>query len=339
MELVKQKSYNKCYFDNTGFIFIGNKYAHLAGFRHNKFILRPYFENLTIEYDFDGNYMSHRAKGDDELNLKEYREYNVKKIAKTFHHAWFFKRHGMQVDTFESSMNHTSFSNQNDFPIMLEMNDKICAENCTCCEIEEWICGFIKLTRWSRQGVNVFITSLIEDNSIISLFHNDNNDYLDGDSGTSVYVLNDKNILMWNDGDCPSVLLIKNHLIKKNRLIKNKKELNAIPGKIVECALDLRKKFKIFDQSIIDLFYSIIDNERYSIYQWGNLGYCIKKIPVTKPTKKDVRIYICYKSDVRHDTLKLMNDDKTKSLEICITDMDYKLTKKIYEFVKNNIDI
>lgn len=118
------------------------------------------------------------------------------------------------------------------------------------------ICGNIKLVRWSGDKP-LFIISHVEDNRIISATCFDHCHFLDGDSGTSVYVVNGKNILMWNDGDCPSVLLMRN---------KSKGKLNPLDKATMADAKSIESLFKDLRQSIVNLLYRFYDEERYGVH-------------------------------------------------------------------------
>lgn len=79
----------------------------------------------------------------------------------------------------------------------------------------------------------MLILSTIEDNNIISMYIDNDMNYIGGDSRNHVFILQNKNILMVNKGDASNVLLIKN----------NKYNLNSINKSMLD-AQETRKSFQ-----------------------------------------------------------------------------------------------
>lgn len=108
--------------------------------------------------------------------------------------------------------------------------------------------------------------------------------YVDGDSGTHVYVLDKKHVLIRNEGDCPSVLL----LVKQNSLRRDTnsdEELDPFSVHITEAAQSLVYSHGQLKHAIVRLFQSIIDENRFAAYQNKDLSvFSIK----TKQNNKNI---------------------------------------------------
>lgn len=251
-----------------GFTFIGHKQIFLTTFKEDGFILMPYHRPYDpIEYDFNGKFVrkwteveydASIPKGHYRHNLHEPHKKVVEVATKVI---WDNRSRHSQEGPPKDLITTTTYDNQSEFQ---ETINSIGDVN----EVEEWICGDIKLVRWSGKK-SLFIISHIADNRIISAVCFDEYNFTDGDCGTSVYVVNEKHILMYNDGDCPSVLLMQNRS-------KNTK-LSPISRGTMTDAESVEHHFNGLRQSIINLLYRFYDEELYGVYLESGGKYCVKK--------------------------------------------------------------
>lgn len=229
--------------DDKGYSFMGNDSAFLSTITGNSFVILPYSGNSYIEYDFNGMFVdSHPRKIGNHFQLKLINDPNV-------------------VEIWQTTLK-DEFNNRSEFEKLIDY--RLPCIHDSDYQHEHWICGDTKLTRfwkWDQNDSHVlFIISSTVDNNIISAVHLNKAHYLDGDSGTHIYLLNGKNLLVHNDGDCPSVLLIKNN-------DPNAESSDPVPKRMMMSADNLKSCFEQYKQSIFDFIYSIIDDGEFGIYE------------------------------------------------------------------------
>ena len=243
------------------FRFFGNSSAFLYNFFENSFMFRPYHSETTYEYDFEGNCINTYKtetlyKGIKPLPWYEDIPITITKVAETFYDCWSLKDHGIKTakHPHKRSIKCTGFKNEDMFPIFSNFNN----DTNNFSEIQEWTCGQLVLTRFSKDRHVIFVIS--KNNEIISICHNDKYDFVDGDSGTHVYILNNKNIFIYNNGDSPSLMLITNC---------SNITLTPISANIIVNAQKIGALWTDFRQSIINLLYGIINEKKYGIWEYG----------------------------------------------------------------------
>lgn len=235
--------------NHKGYSFMGNPSSNLLAITKTSFIVHPYASDSYIEYDFNGR----------PLNVYTYEETRNK-----FEYRSVDKTNVIEIMEYKST---NDYGNRAEFEKLIDY--KIPSSNDSEYEVERWLCDSIIITRlckWTKGDAQVlFIISSTNNNDIISMVHLDKPHYLDGDSGTRLYLLNSRNILVDNDGDCPSVLLIKN-----NDLSTNATPLKPIPKGLMDTTLSVKSQFVSYKQSIINFIYGIIDNDEFGIYEKKN---------------------------------------------------------------------
>ena len=241
------------------FRFFGNSSAFLNVFFESSFVFHPYHSDSMYEYNFEGKLVkiSNRKEWESQNQNVGWWKSNlpktITKVAQTFHDCWSFEGHGIKTlkHPFKRTRKYTGFNNEKNFPALSKFND-IHYDNS---EVEEWTCGLFVLTRFCKGKNVIFVIS--KNNEILSVMENGNYDFVDGDSGTQVYILNNKNILIYNDGDSPSVLLITN---------SSNTTLTPITENIVLCSQNVEEFWTKLRQGIINLLFSILDEKVYGIY-------------------------------------------------------------------------
>ena len=247
------------------FTFLGNTRCSFEGFTVTKhtFFIRLESSKEYAEFNYDGEPTLINMDNMDTQNkhnpLNSCDDVDVIKVKRTFHDAWYFKCHGIKTPShlFLINKDFVQFSNVDDYPIIKKMNSQLPHFS----ELEEWELGTLKLTRWTKMKMTAFIISKISNNAIVSLM-SCGTDFCDGDSGTHVYLLRGKNILICNHGDSPSVLLIRNEQnIPSDMRIQ----------KVVNKSCQMKNNLQSFTQSIVDFLYTIFDEQIYKIsYQNEN---------------------------------------------------------------------
>lgn len=322
--------------NSRGFEFFGNESAFFRGFSsdpkvfngfsENTFVFKPYHDKKVYEYDFEGNFIQeHDEKEWDKANYKRWYEEHpkngVQKVAKTFEDSSNFKYHNIKTEkhSHRRTIQHTGFSNESDFQIMNDFNLLKCDES----EVEEWTCGSLVLSRFSKglsqEGWLMFVIS--KNNQILSIMKNSQHDFCDGDSGTHVFILKNKNIFVFNDGDSPSVLFIRNDTNDK---------LYVIEDKIIKLSQDMKNYWTQFKQSIVNLFYSIIDEEKYGLWESSReTKLCNSELfRICEREKRKVIVRLV----LDNDHMYIISDDEESSeIEINLNDLSYNSVKKILE--------
>ena len=271
--------------NNKEFTPIGNDFAYLVNFTREGFIIKPYYETDHLEYDFNGDLLRKITEQEYEESRKHKGSLawmngfdKFKNVVEVYGHDEEYgnTHHGQLVQPRLLPMKDKMYNNQSDFQTTIDkMGD---APKVT--SVGEWVCGNIKLTRWSCDKP-LFIVSDTKSNNIISVAGFDNDHFLDGDAGTHVYVLNEKNILMWNDGDHPSVLLFRNNS-------ETLKLSNPIPKKMMAEAKMLETTFANFRQLICNLLYLFYDEGKYQVYLHsnGSMYSIMRRTNSNKPEKE-----------------------------------------------------
>jgi len=180
--------------NNVEYKWFGDPMGTLYHLESDSFMIRDYYSgNEGNKYDLNGQFVkSFIIESDLRINF------------------------GLRVDDSWKRAEHydgedihkVEYSNENMFPLVRKVNDQKCTDDRCRCENEEWYCGDTKLVRWNKHNMTVFILSKISDDSIITIYNNNECKYMDGDCGTLVW-FKDGDILMSNSGDAPSVLFLK----------------------------------------------------------------------------------------------------------------------------------
>jgi hypothetical protein len=282
-----------------GFTFIGNNNASLLQFTDKSFVMSPYYGDEYLEYDFEGQLLNkytrdeYEKKFDSVKSTVAARNNTIKNV----------------VEIAVKEAEHTTYNNQSVFQPIISI------EQANESEGEEWICGDITLTRWISKNPLFIISSA---NDVISLARFDKHQYLDGDSGTRVYVLNQKNILMLNDGDCPSVLLFKNN--------STVLPANPLPRKMISSARTLTETFNELNQAIVNFLYEFYDEDKYAVYVCSDAKYIIK----------------CRATDQLILTVKQKGAELQIILDKCsltvdIDSLDYETVKAVRKLTENTL--
>ena len=185
---------------STGFKFIGSDWTFLNYICDGHFVLKQYDGGLYIDYGFNGipiaqfdssKYDYDMGSIDDASNDK------IENVMEIYSVTYRFKERVLTVDDID-------YTNKDTF--------KDFFKKLPCGELrrEKWKWGNKVLTRWASMHCDsqVFVISSKLSNKILSIAYSEH--FGDGDSETRVFLLDMKNILMWNPGDHPSVLFIDN---------------------------------------------------------------------------------------------------------------------------------
>lgn len=316
---------------SSDFKFFGHPFAFLRnidkkdgnGIVEITFALEPYQnpKKIIYEYDFEGNLVRETDEkiwaADNKnfwrmgINKKEnMQEIGVIEVAQTFEDHSYYSFHNIQPEKhlYNRSRVHTGFFNETQFPILEEFNN---FSTSSYSSVEEWICGEIVLTRFQKGNIVMFVVS--KRNKILSIMQNQTSNYADGDSGTHVYIVKGQRILVWNDGDSPSILLITS---------QNNYQLTPISQEIILSAQDLKKNWKAFKQCIINMFHKLIDFKLYKMWNINNEN--VGLFQITERGKEDV-IFI-----IKIVNNSLLISSKTKgNFSIKLDDICYESIKKM----------
>lgn len=251
---------------NQKFDFIGSSSAHLDGFTEKSFIFSinwHHFEDkLTryYEYDFDCKRIKTiiADKNTTELPFE-------KKISGNWYGI-----HRPNSDSNSQSVIEVAGQMKplvdivND--ILFDIQDQRAVNDLKLSVAEKdthednyWCCDDIEIIRCysSIQKCTIFVVYTYDESDehnykSLAVAKFPGCDFTDGDSGTHVYILNGKDILFFNDGDCPSVLFLKNN--------SNIMPKNPISMKTAKCAEMLLRTHNEFHYRVVDYLKSFIDN-------------------------------------------------------------------------------
>jgi hypothetical protein len=310
--------------------FMGNPSAYLFKLTDSSFTIRGYWSNEYLEYNFEGNLLQ-RTITDTWL---------------ASHNAIRFEPPSSVVPVAQRSLCHS----QKDFNVLESCNldiqsidpdfqveiDKLGND---VFDGEEWICGDIKLIRWSgKNPLFLVINTKSPEHKIIAAKCFENHNFVDGDSGTHVYVLNKKNILIWNDGDTPSVLLYKFDTAYK---------LTPIAKEIIDNAVDIQRCFVRLRQAIVEFLFDLFPETEYTILN-STAGYNILPLHKVNPkfaaTIDGANITLRYLVDGNlnqilsvYDKGLILRSKMQNETEIIIKmdNIGYEVVKKVREFVTN----
>jgi hypothetical protein len=233
--------------NNDKFQFRGHRCSHLDTITENSFVMSLYHESDTYyEYDFDGNFINKYTRdeydkmypytyGKDEWYIKKINRNAFKNVIEIYN------------ETYEWTFNGDEYDNPDDFSEIIDKIDPMTKYK----EKNLWTFGKYKLTRTAVSNYkNVFVIE--NKNKIISLMHDE---FSDGDCGTHVFLLNKKNILLWNDGDCPSVLFIE------NLIDENNSDYYQPPKKTFELLKSMTEYYDLFKNHLYHYIKNCIPDE------------------------------------------------------------------------------
>ncbi len=253
--LTKLKTHNSEYY--PGYEFYGNKLAFLTHLTDTSFVIKPYnSKDSYIEYDFNGNLIKKYTRDECDAKFPNYynmwiriRKDEIPNIKQVYtDNCPDLCYHGDFVDCYDQ---------HREFPWLFDNIKNTKKKHY--CEWTWWKMNEIELVRAKNNARNTYvIISHHEDGScgIASIMEPDQYDYGDGDSGTTVFLLNGSNFLVWNAGDCPSVVFIKNNDL-------DPRVLNPVSAELYEkrdIIIDSKKKY--YD-SVIDFLNGFIDQTKF----------------------------------------------------------------------------
>jgi hypothetical protein len=249
------------------YIYYGNYSAFLSHLTTHSFIVNEYSSDEYVEYDFDvdqimtypnQNTMELKFNHDDNLGWRHNaRPEGITLLVKESFGN--YRKTKVTLDDFEYE-----FNNIFDEVIQKALNKEYGSIK----SLDRWRWFDKQMDRWEFGKATLFVISLQSTNEISSVFLAGAYTYCDGDSGTDVFLINNKDILVWNSGDSPSVLFIKDKGGDKND------ENNDIPQYALSA--EINDAIKTFSNNYVSLVQSIrslllkINRDRTTIYENNN---------------------------------------------------------------------
>ena len=270
--IVRQESSGPC--QTADFTLMGSEHASLADFKEYSFVLEEFPEDKgktpipdeevlnVVEYSYTGGLISKDTrKGSIRLTNPRGTE-NVAQV----------KENKRQVFLFSHDPKDALYSNQAEYQNVINMN--IFAPNKHGYMLREyaaeWVCGELTLRRWTHQ-YPLFILSSNTDNKILLVASFTERQYLDmppsmiirNRPSSSVYIIDEQHILVWNTGYTQSVLFFRNNkarplgtlgtTIKTNNVFSNSIDFNNLYKNQKEAITEMLFKFVTRRDNFIDV--------------------------------------------------------------------------------------
>lgn len=199
-------------FSNYGFTFIGNESCNLVTFTEKSFFIKLYWGDTFLEYNFDGELLREWTEEEFNLAISDAKYRSLWGSYKLFEWVLPSTVSSECYNKVTSREKLNSYANYKDFKnIFSKFNFGKADDDDD--SYDGWKCGDFKVERFldCLDGYRVMFIVSDHTESIISIASIEGCNYWDGDSGTTLFILDGKNILINNMGDCPSVLLLKNN--------------------------------------------------------------------------------------------------------------------------------
>ena len=246
--------------DNQDFNYLGSENCELRLITESSFVIKQHHMPLFIEFSFDGEI------------LRTYPSYEAFEEAFGVKGMYTINQSKNKVISVYGE-NYNIYNNTRSLVAYNGISDSESEQSLlkSCQDLSIWKMGTHTLKRYvTKQGLdlatNFIMLSDVEPKGIISTMKFDCHKFDDGDSGTAVCVLDQKNILIANDGDCPSVLLIKTNIT-----------IDPIREQLMSSLLNASRNYKKWNQDIIDMIYEFYDSKTYNVYELPDSYYvCMK---------------------------------------------------------------